>query len=77
MVKMTAQQVQDINDALLSIVVHTMRMKMLAEIEFERFGRDGWVDVGLLLDRYEFLSENISKLNSHMKMKRKDKIFNK
>lgn len=73
---MTFQDVQDVNDALLSVIIHSLRMKQLAEQEFEKFGKDMSIDFGLLSDRFEHLNESMGVLRRQFQKQRNEEIKN-
>lgn len=73
---MTLQEVQEVNDSLISIIVHSLRMKQLAEQEFEKFGRDKSIDFGLLSDRFEYIYQNIGVLRNQFQKQCNERIKN-
>lgn len=73
---MTLQEIQDVNDALLSIVVHSIRMRQLADQELEKFGKDISIEFGLIEDRFEYLNESMGVLRRQFQKQRNEEIKN-
>jgi hypothetical protein len=63
---MTEEEIRKHKEALLCIKIHALRLSQQAEEQFQWFDKNGFIDVGLLLDRWDYLSDHIQNLRAHV-----------
>lgn len=72
----TLQDIEDVKDALLSIIVHSIRLRQLSDQEFERLGKEMTIDFELISDRFEYIYQNIGILRRQFQKQRNEEIKN-
>lgn len=72
----TLGEIEEVKEALLSIIINSIRLRQLADQELDNLKRDISIEFHLISDRFEYLYQNMGVLRRQFQKQRNEEIKN-
>lgn len=73
---MTLGEIEEVKEALLSIIVNSIRLRQLADQELDKLRLDMSIEFHLISDRFEYIYQNMGVLRRQFQKQRNEEIKN-